>query len=103
MEYNFSHKQGDTFNAINFALSGTPSLPTISTVKMQLRKECSGLVAYEMGLTITDAVNGTFRINEQIINIPEYNYLYDLQITFVGGIVKTWLSGTFNIKCDITK
>lgn len=103
MEYNFTHKQGDTFEAVNFALSGTPTLPQIATVKMQLRKECGGLVAYEMGMTITNSVTGLFRINQQIINISEYEYLYDLQITFIDGTVKTWLSGTFNINCDITK
>lgn len=103
MEYNFSHKQGDTFYEMPFAVTGTPTLPSISSVKMQLRKECGGLVAYEVDLTVTDVVNGLFKINEQIIDIAEYNYLYDLQITFIGGVVKTWLSGSFNIKCDITK
>lgn len=103
MEYNFTHKQGDTFNAVNFALSGTPSLPEIDTVKMQLRKECGGLIAYEMGITITDSEAGLFTLNQQIIDIKEFPYLYDIQIIFVGGVVKTYLSGTFNIICDITR
>lgn len=109
MEYNFTHKQGDTFKAVNFAVTGTPTLPTIATVKMQLRKECGGLVALNLtsvasaGITIVDAVTGLFKINEQIINIPEYNYLYDIQITFVDGIIRTWLSGSFNVECDITR
>ena len=103
MEYNFTHKQGDTFEAVNFALSGTPTLPEIDTVKMQLRKECGGLIALEVGITITDSIVGLFRINKQIINISEYSYLYDMQITFMDGTVKTWLSGKFNINCDITK
>ena len=43
------------------------------------------------------------RINKQIINIPEFNYLYDIEITFADGTVKTWVEGNFVIKCDITR
>lgn len=103
MEYNFTHKQGKTFKAVNFALSGTPTLPEIDTVKMQLRKECGGLIFYEMLMTVVDPVAGLFKINEQIINISEFSYLYDIQIVFVGGRVENeWLEGSFNIKCKIT-
>jgi len=101
--YNFTHKQGSTFKEVNFALSGTPTLPEIDTVKMQLRKECGGLVAYEMLMTVVDSVVGLFKINEQIINIPEYSYLYDIQIVFIDGRVENeWLEGSFDVKCKIT-
>ena len=98
MSLNFEHIKGDTFEAVNFAV-----------IKMQLKKECGGVIALNLtsvasaGLTITNAAGGLFKINKQIINIPEYNYVYDIEITFSDGTVKTWVEGNFVIKCDITR
>ena len=55
------------------------------------------------GITITDDVNGHFKINEQIIDICAYNYLYDIEIEFGDGTVKTYISGNFLIKNDVTR
>jgi len=54
------------------------------------------------GLTITNAVNGQFQINPQIINIPWRTYQYDVQITLAGGVVKTYVSGTMTVTEDIS-
>ena len=76
---------------------------------MQLRKECGGKIYLSLtsvasaGLTITNASQGRFKINNQIINIDSGVYLYDIEITFSNGEVKTWVSGEFNVKCDITR
>jgi hypothetical protein len=111
MSLNFSHIKGDTFEAVNFAvLKNTVALNlTGAVIKMQLKKECGGVAILSFtsvasaGLTITNAAGGLFRINKQIINIPEYNYLYDIEITFADGSVKTWVEGNFVVKCDITR
>jgi hypothetical protein len=111
MSLNFSHIKGDTFEAVNFAvLKNTVALNlTGAVIKMQLKKECGGVAILSFtsvasaGLTITNAAGGLFRINKQIINIPEYNYLYDIEITFADGSVKTWVDGNFTINCDITR
>ena len=55
------------------------------------------------GLTITDAVNGKFQIDSMIIDIPVKVYKYDIQITFPTGIVKTYISGSFNITEDVSR
>jgi hypothetical protein len=111
MSYNFKHKRGDTFKAVNFQykLNGTPIDLTAATVRMQLRKECGGLIALNLtsiandGITITNAASGMFKINKQIINIAEYDYLYDIQITFANNTVESYLDGVFTITCDITR
>jgi len=111
MSYNFTHKRGDTFKEVNFAylLNGSPINLTGATIKMQLRKECGGLVALNLtsvanaGITITNASGGLFKINKQIINIAEYDYLYDIQITFADSTVESYLDGVFTITCDITR
>ena len=111
MSLNFSHIQGDTFEAVNFAVvKNTVALSlTGAVIKMQLKKECNGVAILALtsvasaGLTITNAAGGLFKINQQIINIPEFNYIYDIQITFADGTVKTWVEGNFVVKCDITR
>lgn len=111
MGLNFSHIKGDTFEAVNFAVvKNTVALSlTGAVIKMQLKKECDGVAILSLtsvasaGLTITNAAGGLFKINQQIINIPEFNYVYDIQITFADGTVKTWVEGNFVVKCDITR
>lgn len=77
---------------------------------MQLRKCYSDTTAAlsltsvsSAGITITDATNGRFKINTQIIDIEVYNYVYDIQITFASGVVKSWIQGGFNITNEVTR
>ena len=111
MSLNFSHIKGDTFEAVNFAVvKNTIALDlTGAVIKMQIKKECNGIAILSFttvgnaGLTITNAAGGLFKINKQIINIPEFNYIYDIEIKFANGDVKTWIDGDFIVKCDITR
>lgn len=111
MSYNFTHIKGDTFDQVPFSilLNNVPINLTGAVIRMQLRSECGGLVALSLtsvanaGITITNAIGGLFKINKQIIDIPAGNYSYDLEIHFSDGTVKTWLSGSFLIECDITR
>jgi hypothetical protein len=76
---------------------------------MQLRKEYGGIPVLSLtsvasaGITITNASNGLFKINQQIIDICAFNYLYDIEIEFGDGTVKTYISGNFLIKNDVTR
>ena len=111
MSLNFTHIKGDTFEAVNFAVvkNSVALNLTGAVIKMQLKKECGGIpilsftTVASAGLTITNAVGGLFKINKQIINIAEFNYIYDIEITFSNGDVKTWVEGNFIINCDITR
>lgn len=102
---NFTTKRGDTFRRVTFQINinEIPLDLTDGDVKMQLRKEAGGVIALEPALTIFDAENGQFAIDEQIINIPACNYKYDIQITNQDGEVNTWISGLFTITDDITR
>lgn len=110
-KYNFTHKKGDTFKAVNFQykINGNPIDFTNCIIKMQLRKECGGAIALSLtsvddsGITIYDATNGNFRINEQIIDCASGTYNYDIQITYENGVVESYLEGNFIINCDITR
>jgi hypothetical protein len=110
MSLNFTHKRGDTFEAVNFEIMINEVAVdlTDTVIRMQLRKEYGGVIALNLtsvdnaGLTIIDAINGLFKINEQIINIEATNYLYDIQFNFDGEI-KTYVSGNFLITNDVTR
>lgn len=114
MGLDFKHIKGDTFEAVNFAIT-SGVIPTAidltgAIIKMQLRKQACDLVKVlsltsvaSAGITITNAANGLFKINKQIINIDPFNYVYDIEITFGSGVVKTYISGFFLVTPDITR
>ena len=110
MSLNFTHIKADTFEAVNFEINvdDVPVDLSDTTIRMQLRKEYGGVVGLSLtsvanaGITITDAANGLFRINQQIIDIPAFNYIYDIEFNF-DGVVKTYISGNFLIKNDVTR
>jgi len=111
MSLNFQNIKGDTFEEVPFEIKVNTIAKDLTgaIIKMQLRKEYDGVIGLSLtsvanaGITITDAVNGLFKINKQIINIPAYNYIYDIEIHFSATDVKTWISGKFLILNDVTR
>ena len=111
MALNFQNIKGDTFEEVAFELllNDLPYSLVGAIVRMQLRKEYGGIPALSLtsvasaGITITNAASGLFKINEQIIDICPFNYIYDIEIEFGDGTVKTYVSGNFLIKNDVTR
>jgi hypothetical protein len=112
MSLNFTHIKGDTFDDVAFQIKINNSVVNLTgaVIRMQLRKNANDSTAAlsltsasSAGITITNATTGQFKINKQIIDIPVFNYLYDIQFTFSGGDVKTYVQGTFSIKSEITR
>ena len=108
---NFSTKRGDTFDEVLFELKkdNVAINLTGATIRMQLRKAPGGPVLLNLtsvssaGITITDAAAGKFKINSTIINLEANVYLYDIEIAFASGEVRTWVSGQFTVLNDITR
>jgi len=102
---NFTTKRGDTFKRVDFQININtfPLDLTDGDVKIQLRKEAGGVVAFTPTITIFDPTNGEFCIDEQIIDIQACTYKYDIQIIVESGEVNTWVSGLFTITDDITR
>jgi len=111
MGLNFQSIKGDTFEQVIFELliNDAPYSLEDAIIRMQLRKEYGGIPFLSLtsvsnaGITITNDTLGHFKINEQIIDICAYNYLYDIEIEFGDGTVKTYISGNFVIKNDVTR
>ena len=107
---NIEHYKGDTFKQIPmvYKLNGTPQNLTGAVIRMQLRKEKDGVSYLELtsvanaGITIIDPVNGTFKINTQVIDINAGNYIYDIEFN-IGGVIETLIKGDFIITNDVTR
>ena len=108
---NFDNTKGDTFNEVAFKLQINSIDVDLSdaVIKMQLKKSYKDSATIlsltsvaSDGITITDGAAGEFKINEQIIDIPVHNYVYDIQITFEDNTVKTYIKGMFNILNEVT-
>ena len=108
---NFSTKRGDTFAEVPFQINkdGIPLDLTGAIIHMQLRKSPGSTVYLNLtsvanaGITMTSEPDGAFKINEMILNLEANVYLYDIEITFPSGEVKTWISGQFTVTNDITR
>jgi len=112
MSLNFSHIKGDTFDEVNFELKINDAVVNLtgSTIRMQLRKNADDVTpalsltsVANAGITINAPTLGQFKINQQIIDIPIGEYLYDIQLTYATGVVKTYIKGTFSITAEITR
>ena len=112
MSLNFSHIKADTFDQVNFELkvNNVAKDLTGATIRMQLRTNADNTTPAlsltsvgSAGITITSPVSGLFRINAQIIDIPVYDYEYDIEIRFADNTVKTYISGIFSITQEITR
>jgi hypothetical protein len=108
---NIQALRGDTFNEYPFEIliDNVALNLTGAVIKMDIKKDACSLPALTLtsvasaGITITNAVNGEFKINEQIISIPEGNYQYDIQITLADNTVNTWVGGLFQVINTITQ
>ena len=107
---NIEHYKGDTFKQIPmvYRLNGFPQDLTGTIIRMQLRKEKDG-VSYlvltsvaNAGITITNAANGAFKINTQIIDIQAGNYIYDIEFN-INGVIETLIKGDFILTNDVTR
>ena len=112
MSLNFSHIKADTFDQVNFELkiNDVAKNLTGAIIRMQLRKTADDTTpalsltsVASAGITITSPTTGLFRINTQIIDIPVYDYVYDIEIKFADNTVKTYVAGIFSITQEITR
>jgi hypothetical protein len=102
--------KGDTYDGVQFTLLGTGSVPidlTGAAIKSQFRHlSKTGRIVKEVtdgaGITVSDAVNGIFQIDSFIIDWAAATYYYDIEITFLSGVVRTYIQGTLTTTQDVT-
>ena len=105
--YDIDTYQGDTLGlalTLVDSASAAISLAT-ATVKLQVRKHPGAPVKLELpegdGITVGGAGNNVVTISKLITLLPG-DYRYDLEATFSGGGVRTYVGGSFTVRPQIT-
>ena len=74
-----------------------------ASIRLQFKKygKVVKTITSASGITITDDVNGEFKIDDFI---PDFcgTFDYDVQVTFSPTLVRTYFKGTFTVSDDIT-
>jgi hypothetical protein len=79
-----------------------------STITIQVRKTANAstidlsLSTTDSSITIGGASSNQITLNKKV-TIAAGSYLYDMNVTFPSGEVKTYIWGTFFVQEDITK
>lgn len=85
------HETGTTLLKQEFYIEEATDGPvdlTDAIISIQMRTSLVGPIEKEFlstnngGITVTDAAGGTFEIDEQIINLPPFDYIGAVRITF---------------------
>lgn len=108
--YNFKPQTaGDTFDGVSMTITedGTAiDLTTVSEIKMVFIRKNTSTVASTLtdgnGITIDSAVDGQFSIDPFTVWTTAGEYDYDLQFTYSGGDVKTYIRGTMRVYIQVT-
>lgn len=91
-----------------FALTQNSSPISLAgaTIYIHVVKGCEGTATLTLtngsGITITGAGSNQISVSK-LINIDKGNYKWDLQVSYSGGVVKTYLEGDFIVYDDVTK
>lgn len=104
-------KRGDTWDGINsicISVNGVPANLTGASIKAEFRKSIDSPVALTLstdngGIVVINPTGGLIQFPPKLIEIPFGTYMYDLQVTYANGVVKTYFSGTWIITPDITE
>lgn len=110
MEHNFAdHIKGDTWQrhtlVLQLTINSVVQDITAYTIRMQLRpRPGSSTISLDLTpyLEMHDPVNGRFRINPVIIDIPAREYYYDIEFNN-AGVIRTWMQGTLTVVNDVTR
>ena len=107
--------KGDTWDGMTLTVTdgvtGDPLDLTGASVRMMLRKHPEDTQIVKEFSTATGEIIITppetdgkidFLGNREVMDIPAYNYHYDIEVTFASGRIFTYMRGRWYIKQDVT-
>jgi hypothetical protein len=118
--YNITATRGDTFEGFTVSLvfkltEGSPGVPidlTGASFKMQVRQEADSQTIIMLwdsvnvgDFTVSGVGNNQLTIAPKLVpsDAPSRTCVYDVQVTFPLGNVKTYIAGDFKIVKDVTR
>ena len=108
-QYNVQIWRNDTWSQIfTLTANNVPIVLTGSTITIQVRKTASSPdVLLSLSTTDSSIAIGGVNYNQitlrKVVNLTAGSYVYDMNVTFPSGLVKTSVWGTFFVQEDITK
>ena len=87
--------------------NSTPINCSGATITIQVRLGCGGTLALtasttDGSITIGGAGNNEITVNK-LVAIDKGKYVYDMNVAFTSGYVRTYLEGDFIVYDDVTK
>lgn len=120
-KYDIEAYQGDSINGLEFAYQklSDPSNPSSAKIPfdftgasglMQVRDDYAGNVVLELSTTngglVLDELSGKVILHatsEQMDLVPPGDNVYDIQLTFTNGVVRTFQAGYFRVTPQVSK
>ncbi len=101
--------KNDTYKPVQFTLkiNGVAEDLTGYAIRAMFRLETkTGTIVKDIsvgsGITITDAVNGVFRIDSFNVDFDAADYYYDIEMTAPNTEVETYVCGQLKVIQDVT-
>jgi hypothetical protein len=108
-QYNVQIWRNDTWSQIfTLTANNVAIVLTGSTITIQVRKTAASpdvllsLSTTDSSITIGGVGYNQITLNK-VVNLTAGSYVYDMNVTFPSGLVKTYVWGTFFVQEDITK
>jgi len=108
-QYNVQIWRNDSWSQIfTIIADSVPVNLTGCTITIQVRKTASAstidltLSTSDSSITIGGVSNNQITLNKKV-TIAAGSYLYDMNVSFPSGVVKTYVWGAFFVQEDITK
>ena len=96
--YNFPvHSNGDMYEGAEFTIKVNNIIKDLRESTISLVIDGTTFLSTSKGITLTDPQNGKFTIDRQIITMTPGNHRHKIIINFGGGVVKTYIKGTWKI------
>jgi hypothetical protein len=106
--YNITIKRNDTLSKQLTFVDDASAPVDLSgaTLTMQVRKKADDTVLLSLteadGIAVSGAGNNIVTLYKLVTIAAPGTYQYDLQAVFAGGMVRTYLEGSFTVEPDIT-
>jgi hypothetical protein len=101
---------GDTFDGFQVTVTQTSNDVTtpinLDGITLACKFKKDGATVLDLtegsGITIVDAADGIFKLDAFSVPTETGNYNYDIQFTYSGGSVKTYMRGTMRVIQQVT-
>ena len=104
--------KGDTFTGLKMTFydgTGTTKTPMSlvgASVVIAFKKGAGQNAVFafktlDATITIPTPANGEIFLQPRLINYPAYTYVFDVEVTFLSGTVKTYFKGNWRVCQDV--